>query len=306
MTDFSRDPLTVLQENIAERFTGVYFQQGVPILDRDLNLLQDLLAEGLRTAIDRYLGSGVQSGSSAFQITPAGADNDLVIAGSGFCLVGGMEAAITGNVGYSARRAEWGSKELTTPAAGGPATRTDIVYLEVFTEVVEDWAALGNDEDIGVPTTVRQRTSWAVRVDENTDQVPAPTGTRRVFPLARLTRERGKAAITAGMIADLRQSYFSHAKLVELAVLPKIDEIVPREGGVNRDVSIRGRNFHLTPTEVRFGSITLTATGTTPALAVTPNRIDFKVPAGATPGQTPVVLTTAGGTLNTSFKVNPA
>ena len=51
MSDFSRLPQAELKHAQDERYVGIYFKQGVPILDRDLNLLQDLVATTVRSIV---------------------------------------------------------------------------------------------------------------------------------------------------------------------------------------------------------------------------------------------------------------
>ena len=70
----------------------------MPILDRDLNLLQDLIASTVRAVVARYIGSGVPSGNQGFQIAAGPAPNNFrILAGNpapGRCLVGGIEVVI--------------------------------------------------------------------------------------------------------------------------------------------------------------------------------------------------------------------
>ena len=44
MSDFSKSPQEVLRDSQDKGYTGIHIEQGVPILDRDLNLMHDLLA----------------------------------------------------------------------------------------------------------------------------------------------------------------------------------------------------------------------------------------------------------------------
>ena len=91
MSDFSQPPETVLAANLAKGFVGTRFMQGVPILDRDLNLLADLVAATVRSLVSRYIGDGVPFNTKAFAIAEVNADNDFQIsAGSpppGFCQI---------------------------------------------------------------------------------------------------------------------------------------------------------------------------------------------------------------------------
>src|SRR5690242_13914393 len=98
MSDFSKSPLDLLLENQQKGYVGIHIEQGVPILDRDLNLLHDLITATVRSVVSRYIGSGIASGMDGFQIQAIPADNDFLIGantgGSGICLVGGLEVTI--------------------------------------------------------------------------------------------------------------------------------------------------------------------------------------------------------------------
>ena len=54
MSDFSRSPLELLQVSLQKGYVGLHVEQGVPILDRDLNLQHDLLAATARSLFTRY------------------------------------------------------------------------------------------------------------------------------------------------------------------------------------------------------------------------------------------------------------
>ena len=103
MNDFSRLPQEELEHAQDQHYVGIYFKQGVPILDRDLNLLQDLVASTVRSIVSRYIGDGVPPGGQGFQIRAIPADNDFMIGARGTCLVGGIEATIDQDVPYTAQ-----------------------------------------------------------------------------------------------------------------------------------------------------------------------------------------------------------
>src|SRR5262245_57066536 len=113
MGNFSRDPQLVLDEALNLRYTDVRIEQGVPVLDRDLNLQVDLPIGVMRAALTRFLGSGVASSSSAFQINSGAPDNDFII-GPGSILVFGVEAVLGAPTQYSSQT---GLPRLNTPTA---------------------------------------------------------------------------------------------------------------------------------------------------------------------------------------------
>ncbi len=149
----------------------------------------------------------------------AGAGNDFAIKGgdgttdgAGRCLVEGWDVINESNLNYTGQSlynnaglaTSWGVTSLpplTTPGAA----RTDLVYLDVWEREV-DAAEDSNlvNEAIGLETCVRLKREWVVRVAENAPTPPAPPGNHRYYPLARLNRAAGQAAISAAQITDLR------------------------------------------------------------------------------------------------------
>src|SRR5262245_632781 len=141
MGNFSKDPFEELRRSREQGYVGVHVEQGVPLLDRDLNLLADLVAGTLRELVARHLGSGVAERDEAFAVAALPADNDLRIdapPGGGACLVGGMEVTIHAPLAYSGQP---GVPALTTPADDD---RNDVVYLDVWVEEVDS----GGDETL--------------------------------------------------------------------------------------------------------------------------------------------------------------
>src|SRR5271157_4083521 len=90
MGNFSKDPQTALQDSLGRGYVAVHVEQGVPVLDRDLNLINDLNAALVQAALTRYIGTGVAAGNSGFLIEGTGADNDFRI-DAGQILVNGIE-----------------------------------------------------------------------------------------------------------------------------------------------------------------------------------------------------------------------
>ena len=59
MGNFSRDPFDELRRSREQGYVGLHVEQGVPLLDRDLNLLADLVSSTVREILARHLGSGI-------------------------------------------------------------------------------------------------------------------------------------------------------------------------------------------------------------------------------------------------------
>jgi hypothetical protein len=268
MSDFSRLPQDELAASIQKEYVGLYFGQGVPILDRDLNLLQDLISATLRAIIGRYIGDGVPLKSDAFAIQALAnpASDFQILAGSslpGRCLVQGIEVSIRQNVNYTGQAGP--PPGLSTPTTG-PNPRVDAVYLDVSLAMIDGTtdSALQNAGDVAVQTTVRLRPTWTVRVAEGVQVqdgrpgVPTPRPGHFHFLLARLERALNVAQIRPEMITDLRQTCLTlpdlHRLLVRPAFGPRNAQIRPRSRRPNETIELLGRNFTLGAPRVLFGS----------------------------------------------------
>jgi hypothetical protein len=306
MANFSRDPLAVLQENQQKGYVGLYVEQGVPVLDRDLNLLQDLITATVRSLIDRYIGSGVAAAQPGFAIMAIPANNNFQI-GAGTALVQGLEVSLDAPINYGDQA---GVPNLRTPSTTQPDPREDIVYLEVWLDQVEGTsdADLLNSADVGMQTSVRQRPAWQVLVAEN-GAPPAPAAGHAQLQLARLTRPRGQAQIDTAVITDLRQTLdnlgglAARLDLIErLVIQPSFGSpaFLPPGGSPGTAVRIFGNNLNLGTVEVRFGSVVATPT------SVTATEIQTPVPTMAA-GPVAITVTTDGGSATTTstFAVGP-
>jgi hypothetical protein len=314
MTEFSKPPLDVLLANLQKGYVGLHIEQGVPILDRDLNLLNDLLMATMRNVFTRYLGNGVASNSQSFVIQAIPAANDFrILAGSpapGTCLVGGIEVSIGADTNYGGQP---GIPPLTTPNPTQPDPRGDMVYLDVSLASVDGTvdADLLNGSDLGIQTSVRQKPAWAVRVAEGAP-VPAPAPGHVHYPLARLLRPRGVDTIQAPMLTDLRQTRLNLADLANrLSALehllltpsfaPSPNQFSPKVGGAGQAVTLSGNNFNIGAVQVQFGAVNAAIAGTPTA-----TQIVAQVPAGVT-GGVKITVQTAGGSAisNDTFTILP-
>ncbi|HEU4389339.1 MAG TPA: hypothetical protein VFV34_16160, partial [Blastocatellia bacterium] len=97
MGNFSKSPDTVLKANQDKGYVGIHVEQGVPVLDRDLNLLQDLLAATLRTVVSKYIGDGALANGFLIQAIPS--NNDFLIK-AGSALVNGIDVVNPVDVRY--------------------------------------------------------------------------------------------------------------------------------------------------------------------------------------------------------------
>lgn len=81
MGDFSRDPGNRLLESLNRHYIAVRQQQGVPMLDADWNILDDLRRAELESMSAWTIGDGVPTGSNGFAIAPlpGGGQNTIVL-----------------------------------------------------------------------------------------------------------------------------------------------------------------------------------------------------------------------------------
>ena len=305
MGNFSRTPLDVLLTNRGKRYVGLHIEQGVPVLDRDLNLLNDLISSAVREIVSKYIGDGMAVGREGFAIQEIPADNDFVIrtgaARPGTCLLGGIEVSIDADIHYSGLD---DLPPLTTPAATHPDPRTDIVFLDVWLREVDggEDPDLLNSADVGIQTSVRQAPAWMVRVAEGVP-APEPQPGHAHYPLAQLVRPRHEAEIRADMITDLRESMSTlpdvqrRLLMLESLLLPPAfndpgSQFSPFTGDANEVVTLYGSNFTVGGTpQVLFDSTVAAIKG-----APTAGQIKVRVPAGVS-GAVNITVNTDGGSV---------
>lgn len=159
MGNFSQDPKDVLQDALRKGYTRVRFQQGKPLLDRELNLLGDLASP--QRLVAHYFGNGVPDDSNSFRISGlnvAQNDFDFTIE-AGRCLVGGYEVVLGANTTYK-------TQPHTENVTISLPSETSNVYLRVFSSEItgaEDPSLL-NSGDVGFETAVREKVEWEVLV----------------------------------------------------------------------------------------------------------------------------------------------
>jgi hypothetical protein len=270
MSDFSKSPLDMLIENQKKGYVGIHIEQGVPILDRDLNLLNDLITATVRSVVSRYIGNGISAGADGFEIQalPAGQNSqDFNIltsdSGVGSCLVNGLEVKIDAPTTYKSQNDDL----LTTPSNTQPDPRTDIIFLDVFLVEVDgnEDDALKNSLDVGMQTSVRLKPGWKVRVAEGVpaDQLPQPPNGHSFYPLAQLRRPPNNDVIEADMITDLRQRRLTAAdmeqrlSLLERLLAPAfvsspLPQFIPQKGRIRQQITLFGTNFNIGAIQVRF------------------------------------------------------
>jgi hypothetical protein len=309
MGDFSVSPLKLLLASQQKGYVGLHVEQGVPILDRDLNLLQDLALAATRSLFASYVGSGVPPDSDSFAVRAlpaAEAAQDFRIAGGPApCVVGGIEVSNPTPVKYSSQP---GAEPLTTPSAAEPDPRLDTVFLDVFL-VEEDGANdpdLANSQDVGMRTSVRVKPAWTVRVAENA-VLPPPVDGHGFYKLAELRRRRQNPAIDATMVIDARQRLLTVADLERrVALLERVlllpafatPAFSPPSGLINATVTLSGTNLTVggaSRVTVLFGSRPAELAGTPSATQLQAKVPPDVIPAASTFVDVPITVRTAGG-----------
>jgi hypothetical protein len=189
-----------------KRYYGIRLQQGVPLLDRDWNELEDIRRYAEFSLRGNYIGDGAPDTTSfAIQPPPFAADNDILI-GAGRCSVGGYDV--------------WNEQDLLFSEQGAqqplPAAEAsdDVLLIWLSPQITRvtsaDDPALANAQDINVETCVRDRLEWTVGATREPDVPPAGA-----FVLAEIHRPAGTIQISAAMIVDRRRTQLSLARTVD-------------------------------------------------------------------------------------------
>ncbi len=223
MGDFSRDTFkltNVMHQMVSGKtvenprhYVGVRLQQGVPVLDADLNEIADVHIHSFELLVRDVVGDGVPGKGQGFAITPIEVDNDFAIE-AGVLMIGGWQIFSPIRMQYTQLPRFLDSNgvstgtDLTTP----PGDRTDIVYLDVWEQ--ETSASSGDYSDprlvnanVGIETALRRERRWTVWVAENETDFKNLTLNQtghKYYPLAKLYRS-DNARILPHMIVDLRR-----------------------------------------------------------------------------------------------------
>ncbi|MCU0637209.1 MAG: tail fiber domain-containing protein [Methanothrix sp.] len=171
-------------------YIGIRLQQGVPLLDRDWNELEDIRRYQDLVLRDKYLGDGTPDNGFAISLI-SGKVDDFNIS-KGRCLVDGFEA-VNRNVDSYSKQTD------VTPLTIPQGKRTDYVYIDLWISEVHGTDELKNDQDVKIETCTRHKIEWKVRVSETGNKLP-PKLFHHYYTIASIERDSG--TITA--INDLR------------------------------------------------------------------------------------------------------
>ena len=178
--NYSNDKNDTFDEN--KDYLGVRMQQGVPLLDRDWNELEDIRRYQDMMLRKNYICDGTPD--NGFMISKVPDIEDFKIS-KGRYLVGGIEAVNRKDITYK------GQTEVTVLETPG-AERTDLVYIELTVEEVQ---GPKNEKDIDMQTCLRHKVHWTVKVRENSRELPEPEPFKWRASIALLKRNGGSLEI---------------------------------------------------------------------------------------------------------------
>jgi hypothetical protein len=325
ITDSTFDPLKTR--------CNVRLQQGVPIVDADLNELDDVRKFEMRAYLKWFVGDGIPEGSDGFRIdaigagsaddfiiragnnpaAPGTANYDIGLRNTGRAIVDGLDVIIPADVNYKAQ------KLFGVAGPGGlPAIQpipviagSVMVYLDVWERLVK--AAEDATQilaGIGVESCARMVREWCVRTRQGAT-VPGPADPdflagHSTYPLALLNRKLSAPAVAANIqqadLTDRRHKRLTTASLENrLQVLEKL-VLIPAFGPPGKQFtpksSMAGSSIDLLGKNFNVGTPVVTIGGLPAALsgAFVPTATDVKVVVPALPaGSYPVTITTDGG-----------
>jgi len=171
-------------------YIGIRLQQGVPLLDRDWNELEDIRRYQDWVLREKYLGDGTPDNGFAITLIVGKIDDFNIRMGR--CLVDGFEAVNRADITYLKQKAV---EPLTIP----PAKRTDLVYIDLWISEIHGTEELKNNQDVKIETSARQMIEWRVLVNE-TGKALVPEPFHHYYVIASM--ERNGAVITS--LKDLR------------------------------------------------------------------------------------------------------
>ena len=184
-------------------YVGVRLQQGVPLLDRDWNELEDIRRYQEMMLRKLYLGDGTPN--DGFKISAFDPPKNDIKISQGRLLVDGLE--VVNEPGWPDYKESYGENKLTRPRLG---SRKYAIYLDAWVEEVlePDDEALGNPQDVDMETCIRHRHRWNILVDEGSDGISNEDG-HHCYKLAEITRHANRGTVIEADIKDLRSNWQS-------------------------------------------------------------------------------------------------
>ncbi len=190
--------------NPKKRYIGIRLQQGVPLLDRDWNELEDIRRYEEQMLRKWYIGDGIPD-DDGFKIMPLDEPGNDFKIHRGRCLVGGFEVV---NDPEGAEYLLYSAQEDGDVDSEEISDLTNFkAYLDVWIEEVDedDDPALANDDDVDMETCIRHQLKWRVRVRSGSGTF-AHEDRHHYYDLAKIERDEKTDPIEEGHITDLRRN----------------------------------------------------------------------------------------------------
>lgn len=185
-------------------------EQGVPVLDDEFNVAQDMILTMVRRFVQDTFGDG--SPNNGFKIVGTGATNDFTITGgngtldgAGHLYVAGWMLLLQSDVAYLSQPVA--PAALTTPAGG----RTDEVYVDIYVDEVGPLAdTVIKDPTLNIETSRRLKLFWQVKVAEGATTPASYTDANSrkhvTYKLATINRTSAPT-IQDSMVIDARKPF---------------------------------------------------------------------------------------------------
>lgn len=184
-----------------KHYVSMRLQMGVPVVDADINELEDIRRYELQAFLKWFVGNGVPYGNNGFAIEPLDdpgrvdfLENFKIVGGSdgstdnaGRCFVEGWDAIIESDLEYTNQNlfdsilaTAYVVPQLSS-LSEATADREDIVYLDIWEREVLAGETGDNqdifdrdiiDPDIGIETCTRMKREWVVRVTQDNTTLP--------------------------------------------------------------------------------------------------------------------------------------
>jgi hypothetical protein len=252
-------------------YISVRLQQGVPLVDADVNELDDIRKFEVRAFLKWFVGDGIPEGSDGFRIVANGAPNDVVISAGvpaapagtdvittglrhvGRCLVEGRDAIIVGDLdfrsqplhvsqaGAAALAASW---SVPTVPELQLADVTLLLYLDVWDRLVTpteepDLIFAG----LGTESAARLRREWVVRWSAGS-AVPGPLDPdfragHGYYPLAQVVRRAAAPNVFPADVTDLREQRLLVPPATLIEDVLGMDASAYRQGQSRPPISLR-------------------------------------------------------------------
>src|SRR5262245_48045002 len=146
--NFSNDGLDTFDEH--KRYIGIRLQQGVPLLDRDWNELEDIRRHQERLFLTQFVGSSGVADIQAFGVHGDGLTADVRI-GAGYFLLDGQVLWNGGDVRFSE---QGDGVPLADTLPGGDDLILTLDYRVTRVDAGDD-PDLANSQDVNMETCVR-------------------------------------------------------------------------------------------------------------------------------------------------------